>query len=162
MPRYTTRQREALLDYLSRHPDQPLTVREIAAGVEPMLVPHANQLAGVDDVFNAVRVRCDMLGDTVFYGRGAGYRNLAELEAAGLIRRESRPGSREAVVQYVGAENCRGHLHLTCTRCGRTVHLSSAAASLLTGMAAGEGFSLDLTRTALYGLCPRCRQEVQP
>ena len=35
MPRYTTRQREALLDYLSRHPDQPLTVREIAAGVEP-------------------------------------------------------------------------------------------------------------------------------
>lgn len=29
MPRYTTRQREALLDYLSRHPDQPLTVREI-------------------------------------------------------------------------------------------------------------------------------------
>ena len=87
---------------------------------------------------------------------------LAELEAAGLIRRESRPGSREAVVQYVGAENCRGHLHLTCTRCGRTVHLSSAAASLLTGMAAGEGFSLDLTRTALYGLCPQCRQEVQP
>ena len=118
MPRYTTRQREALLDYLSRHPDQPLTVREIAAGVEP--------------------------------------------DGVSLIRRESRPGSREAVVQYVGAENCRGHLHLTCTRCGRTVHLSSAAASLLTGMAAGEGFSLDLTRTALYGLCPRCRQEVQP
>ena len=133
MPRYTTRQREALLDYLSRHPEQPLTVRETAAGVEP------------DGV-----------------SLSAVYRNLAELEAAGLIRRESRPGSREAVVQYVGAENCRGHLHLTCTRCGRTVHLSSAAASLLTGMAAGEGFSLDLTRTALYGLCPRCRQEVQP
>ena len=93
MPRYTTRQREALLDYLSRHPDQPLTVREIAAGVEP------------DGV-----------------SLSAVYRNLAELEAAGLIRRESRPGSREAVVQYVGAENCRGHLHLTCTRCGRTVH----------------------------------------
>ena len=87
MPRYTTRQREALLDYLGRHPDQPLTVREIAAGVEP------------DGV-----------------SLSAVYRNLAEL----------------------------------------------AAASLLTGMAAGEGFSLDLTRTALYGLCPRCRQEVQP
>lgn len=65
MPRYTTRQREALLDYLSRHPDQPLTVREIAAGVEP------------DGV-----------------SLSAVYRNLAELEAAGLIRRESRPGSR--------------------------------------------------------------------
>ena len=35
-------------------------------------MPHEDLLSGVDDVFNAVRVRCDMLGDTLFYGRGAG------------------------------------------------------------------------------------------
>ena len=35
----------------------------VAAGVEPCLVPKANQLAGVDDVFNAVLVKGDMLGD---------------------------------------------------------------------------------------------------
>ena len=40
----------------------------IEAAVEPMLVRHEDLLSGVDDVFNAVRVRCDML----FYGRGAG------------------------------------------------------------------------------------------
>ena len=44
----------------------------IEAAVEPMLVRHEDLLSGVDDVFNAVRVRCDMLGDTLFYGRGAG------------------------------------------------------------------------------------------
>ena len=38
----------------------------VAAGVEPCLVPKANQLAGVDDVFNAVLVKGDMLGDVVF------------------------------------------------------------------------------------------------
>ena len=32
----------------------------------------SHQLAGVDDVFNAVLVKGDMLGDVVFYGRGAG------------------------------------------------------------------------------------------
>ena len=44
----------------------------MAAGVEPMLVSNANQLAGVDDVFNAVLMKGDMLGDVVFYGKGAG------------------------------------------------------------------------------------------
>ena len=44
----------------------------VAAGVEPCLVPKANQLASVDDVFNAVLVKGDMLGDVVFYGKGAG------------------------------------------------------------------------------------------
>lgn len=90
------------------------------------------------------------------------YRNLAELEAAGLIRRESRPGSREAVVQYVGAENCRGHLHLTCTAADAPCISVQLPPACSPAWLPGEGFSLDLTRTALYGLCPRCRQEVQP
>ena len=37
-----------------------------------MLVSNSNQLAGVDDVFNAVLMKGDMLGDVVFYGKGAG------------------------------------------------------------------------------------------
>lgn len=37
-----------------------------------MLVPQENQLAGVEDVFNGVLVRGDMVGDVFFYGRGAG------------------------------------------------------------------------------------------
>lgn len=45
---------------------------QMAAGVEPMLVSNSNQLAGVDDVFNAVLMKGDMLGDVVFYGKGAG------------------------------------------------------------------------------------------
>lgn len=44
----------------------------VAASVEPMLVPKSNLLACVDDVFNAVLVKGDMLGDVVFYGKGAG------------------------------------------------------------------------------------------
>ena len=43
-----------------------------SAGVEPMLVPESNQLAGVNDVFNAVFVEGDALGEAMFMGRGAG------------------------------------------------------------------------------------------
>ena len=47
-----------------------------AAGVQvsvyPALVPNAHVLASVNSVFNAVFVRGDIVGDTLFYGRGAG------------------------------------------------------------------------------------------
>ena len=57
----------------------------VAAGVEPCLVPKANQLAGVDDVFNAVMVKGDMLGDVVFYGKGAGKLPTASAVVADVV-----------------------------------------------------------------------------
>ena len=57
----------------------------IAAGVEPCLVPRKNQLAGVDDVFNAVMVKGDMLGDVVFYGKGAGKLPTASAVVADVV-----------------------------------------------------------------------------
>ena len=57
----------------------------IAAGVEPCLVPKANQLASVDDVFNAVLVKGDMLGDVVFYGKGAGKLPTASAVVADVV-----------------------------------------------------------------------------
>ncbi|WP_298730593.1 homoserine dehydrogenase [uncultured Subdoligranulum sp.] len=58
---------------------------QMAVGVEPMLVPYANQLAGVDDVFNAVLMQGDMLGDVVFYGKGAGKLPTASAVVADVI-----------------------------------------------------------------------------
>ena len=57
----------------------------VAAGVEPCLVPKANQLASVDDVFNAVLMKGDMLGDVVFYGKGAGKLPTASAVVADVI-----------------------------------------------------------------------------
>lgn len=44
----------------------------VQATVYPALVPNGHVMAGVNDVFNAVFVRGDVVGDTLFYGRGAG------------------------------------------------------------------------------------------
>jgi homoserine dehydrogenase len=40
--------------------------------VHPTLIPHNHVLASVNGVFNGVVVRGDIVGDTMFYGRGAG------------------------------------------------------------------------------------------
>ena len=45
----------------------------------------AAQLASVDDVFNAVLVKGDMLGDVVFYGKGAGKLPTASAVVADVV-----------------------------------------------------------------------------
>jgi homoserine dehydrogenase len=44
----------------------------VQVSVYPTLIPNTHVLASVNDVFNAVYVRGDVVGDTLYYGRGAG------------------------------------------------------------------------------------------
>jgi homoserine dehydrogenase len=45
---------------------------EVELSVEPTLVPKGHMIASVSDSFNAVFVKGDVVGDTMYYGRGAG------------------------------------------------------------------------------------------
>lgn len=56
-----------LVAYAKKEPDGPLVV-----GVEPMMIARQSQLAGAEDVFNAVLIDTDMQGQVLFYGKGAG------------------------------------------------------------------------------------------
>ncbi len=53
--------------------------------VAPMLVSKESPLAGVDDVFNGIMVSGNMLGDAMFYGRGAGKLPTASAVVADVI-----------------------------------------------------------------------------
>ncbi len=123
-----TKQRRTLLSYLRGHADEQLSAQEIAAALRDERI----SLSAV-------------------------YRNLAELEAEGLVRRSASNG-REASYRFVGAEACRGCLHLSCKRCGRTFHMDAGSAEQLTQVVAKtEGFALDKSDTVLYGLCEFCQ-----
>ena len=57
----------------------------VCAYVAPHLVDQADPLAGVEDVFNAISVRGDAIGDVMFYGRGAGKLPTASAVVADVI-----------------------------------------------------------------------------
>ena len=57
----------------------------IAAFVSPAVVYNGSQLASVKDVFNAILVRGDAVGDVCFYGPGAGKLPTASAVVAGII-----------------------------------------------------------------------------
>lgn len=52
--------------------------------VHPTLIPKQSMLAKVRDVFNAVMVNGDFIGDTMFYGRGAGRNATASAVVADI------------------------------------------------------------------------------
>ena len=58
---------------------------KISAMVSPAFIRCSSQLAGVDDVFNAILVRGDAIGDVVFYGRGAGKLPTASAVVADVV-----------------------------------------------------------------------------
>lgn len=128
MKKYDTRQRDYLISFLNQHPDQLLSARQIA-----------RELCAQQISLSAV------------------YRNLSQLEAEGLIRKSVKAGSRESYYQYVGAEDCHSHLHLSCTRCGKTFHMDAERTAQLTrAMSELDGFDLDILKTVLYGICQNC------
>ena len=56
----------------------------VEVSVQPTLVEHGHQLAAVSGVFNAVLVKGDVVGTTLYYGRGAGRAATASAVVADL------------------------------------------------------------------------------
>ena len=53
--------------------------------VSPFLIPNENPLANVNGVFNAINIHSNMLGDVMFYGKGAGKNATASAVVADVI-----------------------------------------------------------------------------
>ena len=57
----------------------------VEMSVRPTLIPQETLLAGIMDVFNGVMVEGDFVGQTLFYGRGAGRQATASAVVADII-----------------------------------------------------------------------------
>lgn len=127
-PKYNTKQRKILLDYLGAHSDETLCANQIAAG----LAEKGISLSAI-------------------------YRNLSDLESEGKIRRVSAENGRQVFYRYIGTEECMRHMHMSCSECGRTFHLDIPLSDLLIkNVAEGSDFIVDSSATVLYGVCGEC------
>lgn len=123
-----TKQRKLLIEYLSRHTDESLSAGQIA----------------------------DALSNEI--SRSAVYRNLADMETEGKLRRVVGSNSREVIYQYSDAHACGGCLHLSCKKCGKTIHMEKQIADrLVDSVAANDDFTIDKGETIIYGVCAACK-----
>ena len=78
---------------------------KVCALVAPHLVDNSNPLSGVEDVFNAIAVRGDAVGDVMFYGRGAGKLPTASAVAADVIDIANHQGQRKVISWADGGDD---------------------------------------------------------
>ncbi len=75
----------------------------IEVRVHPTIIPINHPLASVNDVYNAVYIKGDAVGDTMFYGRGAGEMPTASAVVADIMD----------VVRNINSSN-QGRIGCTC------------------------------------------------
>lgn len=130
LPKYMTKQRKALLAFLSEHADEELTAKQLETA-----------LSGEGISISAV------------------YRNLSDLEKEGKIRRVSKSGTREVYYLYTDSDSCKDCLHLSCEKCGRTYHMNMPGVEMLmNNLEQSDEFKIDKANTVLYGVCKSCRK----
>ena len=130
MPKYMTKQRKILTDYLMQHIDENLSAGQIA----------------------------EALSDII--SKSAVYRNLADMEKEGKLHRVMGGGSREVIYRFSGSHICSQSLHLSCKKCGKTVHMQQQLAdALVQSVAMNDDFSIDKGETVIYGVCAGCQSK---
>lgn len=125
---YQTRQRKLLIGFFENNPHGNFSVKEIY---------------------------------TALYNSGisisAIYRNLAAMKAEGILRCRVIDGSHEVYYQFAASNSCADTIHLTCTDCGKTLHMQNSTTSLLeSDLKKSEGFEINKSQTILYGRCKTC------
>lgn len=73
----------------------------VAVRVHPAFLPKSHPLASVSDVFNAIFIKGNAIGETMFYGRGAG-----ELPTASAVVADVVDAARDIVNHIVGRVGC--------------------------------------------------------
>jgi homoserine dehydrogenase len=79
---------------------------DLEAHVHPTLLPEDHMLAAVNGVFNAVLLQGDMVGDMLFYGRGAGQMPTASAVTSDIVDIGHDLGS-DLLMRQMGAPRVR-------------------------------------------------------
>lgn len=128
MGRYHTEQRSKLISFFKENPDKRFSAKQIAESLNDGSI-----------------------------SKSAVYRNLSDLAADGKIERIAGGKSREIFYRYTDAEECKGCIHLFCVKCGKTFHMNKKTAENLVGaISEMEKFTLNKSKTVLYGVCSDC------
>lgn len=130
---YSTEKRAKIIEYLSRHKDDDVSVRDIESYIK--------EDAGLD--INVTTI----------------YRYLEKLEKDGKVLKHVGEGGNKATYQFIeSSEKCHNHLHMKCNGCGKIYHMDcSFMMDFQRHIYEHHKFVLECKTSMLYGTCQTCR-----
>lgn len=129
--KYNTKQREIILNYIKENSEKYISA---------------------DDILKYINKNKSIVGLTTVY------RYLNILVENGLVRKDYFEDLGKYFYQYVGKDNdCDSHSHLKCNNCGKLIHLKcSHIDNVSKHLLEEHGFSINNSKTVLYGTCEKC------
>ena len=79
---------------------------KLIAYVAPHMVPLSNPISGINDVFNGILVKADMVGEVMFYGPGAGKLPTASAVVADIIDIMANKTDDVKTISWADATSC--------------------------------------------------------
>lgn len=132
MAAYNTRQKKMIEDFMLQNSENQFTVEELAKGLTEALGAEAP-------------------------GKSTVYRLINRMVDDGEVKRFVQGNSRHFRYQINASDECRRHLHLKCTLCGRLLHMDSIQSREILQKIEGESrFYVDSWQTTLFGRCALC------
>lgn len=130
---YKTKQRELILACFKENSQRHLTA---------------------EDITDYLKQKSEAVGKTTVY------RALDKLISEGAVRKYVTEEGKSACYQYIDENmNCGEHFHLKCTRCNRLFHVDCDYLNELGNhIFEHHKFTVDNTKTVLYGICEECRK----
>lgn len=132
-PKYKTKQKEVLLEYLETVPGMHITASDVCS-----------YFKGVGRPISQATV----------------YRQLENLVDEGVINKYIIDGNSPACFEYIGTachEDAEVCFHCKCEKCGRLIHLHcDELEGIAAHLFAEHRFKLNPMRTVFYGLCDNC------
>lgn len=123
---YNTKQRDEIVEFFNKHRGKCFTAKELIKSGE------------------------------VSVGEATVYRTLSRLTNQGLLKRFT-DGESGAAYQLNESEECSSHFHLKCERCQCLIHMDCEfMADMQRHILSSHGFSVDIGKTVIYGLCAEC------
>lgn len=131
---YNTKQKNALISWLSEHKDSSFTIEELAS---------------------------HLADDEKHPGKSTVYRLVNKLVDDGTVKRFVKGNSRHFYYQLAGSD-CKHHLHLKCTSCGALLHMShEESEAIMSAVKGSKLFEIDSANTTLFGVCGECKGKQQ-
>ena len=127
---YSTDQRNSILEFFDNNPDKLFSAQEILDALEDKGI-----------------------------SRSTLYRNLLQLEKSHKIKKYVKQGSKTTYYRYLHGSECKGKIHLHCTKCENTFHMKEMEASaIVDSISKNDEFMVDKTSSIIYGTCKSCQE----
>lgn len=106
-----------------------------------------------EDIVRALEAKGEKVGRTTVY------RTLERLTEDGKARKYISSGD-SSCYQFVNNGSCSEHFHLKCEKCGKLIHIEcSHLDELSSHIAEHHGFTVNILKTVLYGICRECAEK---